>query len=247
MIRTKLKLRSRIFCFGGFTLVELMITLVISSFIVSAVYSVYITQQRTYVGQDQVTEMQQNIRAGLMLMTSAIRMAGYDPKGTTGAGITGMLAGRVQFTQDITDAAGTATDGDGIMGDAGEMIDLGFSPAEDTTGNGIPDSSTNGVPDAISLRQQSTNVTAGTSGGYQPIAENIQAIEFRYLDSTGAVTTVAANVRSIQISILARAGKPDQTFTNTITYTTASGATWGPYNDHYRRRLLKTTVRCRNL
>ena len=77
--------------------------------------------------------------------------------------------------------------------------------------------------------------------------ENFDGLEFRYLDSSGVVTVVPANIRSIQISILARAGKSDQEFTNNATYTTPSGTTWGPFNDNYRRRFLKTTVFCRNL
>ena len=65
----------------GFTLVELMITLAMSGIIVAAVYSAYVIQQKTYFTQDKVVEMQQNIRAGLEMMASEIRMATFDPGG----------------------------------------------------------------------------------------------------------------------------------------------------------------------
>ncbi len=85
----------------GFTLIELMIAIVISSFIVTAVYAANTTQQRTYHAQEQVAEMQQNLRAAMSFITSEIRMAGYDPEGSGNFGITSALAGRLQFTVDL--------------------------------------------------------------------------------------------------------------------------------------------------
>jgi len=191
--------------------------------------------------------MQQNLRAGLDMMMREIRMAGFDPTKKAGAGIITATPGHIGFTQDITGDPGTG-DSDGDTADSGEMIEFGFSLADDADRDGIPDSDSDGdgVRDAVSLGRQ----TGGT-GGYQPIADNIQAIEFRYLDSSGVVTTVPEDTRSVEISILARAGRPDRKFTDNMTYLPASNATdgtvWGPYNDNFRRRLLITTVNCRNM
>lgn len=219
----------------GFTLVELLITMVISGVIVASIYSAYVAQQKVYTAQNQVTEMQQNIRAAIDFITREIRMAGYDPTGNAGAGITAALAGQISFTLD--------NNSDGDTADAGENIDFGFSAAVDTDRNGIPDAVSNGVPESSSFGRQING------GGYQDIADSIQAIEFRYLDAANAVTANPVDIRSIQISILARASKPDRDFANTMTYTPASGATnnWGPYNDNFRRRLLITSIQCRNL
>ena len=63
----------------GFTMVELLITMLISGVIMAAIYSAYTAQQRTYLAQQQVAGMQQNIRAGLDIMVRELRMAGYDP------------------------------------------------------------------------------------------------------------------------------------------------------------------------
>lgn len=60
----------------GVTLIELMIALVISSVLVGGVYSIFITQQRTFVLQDQVVGVQQDARAALIIMARDIRMAG---------------------------------------------------------------------------------------------------------------------------------------------------------------------------
>lgn len=225
----------------GFTLIELMIAIVTSSLLVTAVYATHTTQQRTYHVQEQVAEMQQNLRAALFFITSEIRMAGYDPEGSDNFGITSALAGRLEFTVDL--------DEDGTLDGARskETIDIGFTNAvssvhRDVDGNGIPDLVNNGIPNAVNISKQTDN-----AGGYKSFAENIQALEFLYLDSTGAVTAVNNDICSIQITILARARRLDQKFTNSMIYTTPSSQTWGPYNDNYRRRMLTATIRCRNL
>lgn len=227
----------------GFTLVELMLAIAISIFVLGAIYAAYSAQQRTYIVQEQVTAMQQNIRAALYTIVGDIRTAGYDPLSTAGAGITTASAGQISFTQDAN--------GDGDTDDVGEMIDLGFSLADDAGRDGIPDidADGDGIPDARPLGRQ-----LGGAGGYQAIAENIQAIEFRYLDSAGNATVIINDIRAVQISILARAGEPDPNYLSTAvhdTYVAASGAIlWAPVagvTDNYRRRLLITTVQCRNI
>ncbi len=61
----------------GFTLVELMIALAMSGIIIAAVYSVYSVQQRAYGKQNQVMDIQQNLRAILYIISQEIRMAGF--------------------------------------------------------------------------------------------------------------------------------------------------------------------------
>lgn len=67
---------------AGVTLIELMIVLVIAAFLVAGVYSLFITQHRSYAVQDQVAGVQQDARAALDIMARDIRMAGF----VTGAG-----------------------------------------------------------------------------------------------------------------------------------------------------------------
>jgi type IV pilus assembly protein PilW len=67
---------------AGVTLIELMIVLVIAAVLVAGVYSLFITQQRSYAVQDQVAGAQQDARAALDIMAREIRMAGFG----TGAG-----------------------------------------------------------------------------------------------------------------------------------------------------------------
>jgi len=246
-MRLQLKISNR-----GFTLIELLITLAISGIIMTGVYTAFKSQQDSYLAQEQVAEMQQNIRAALDIMVREVRMAGFDPGREADATITTATVGRFGFTQDIAgaepdgidnDGDGTTdeTDGsepdysDGDTGDANETVTYGFAAGDDSEPNGIVDGNT-----VASLGRD-------TGGGFQPIAENIQAIEFNYLDEGGNATATLTDVRSVEISILARTFRPDRNYTNNNSYTTPGGQTWGPYNDNFRRRFQTITVKCRNM
>lgn len=234
----------------GFTMIELLVAMVVSMLVMAAIYAAYSAQQRTYFAQDQVVEMQMNTRAALNMLMKEIRMAGYDPLGTAGAGIVAANSHSIEFTMDLTDDAGT-DDGDGDLADIGESVYFGFNSAtvDVLPQDGIPDAMVNGVHVAAPLTRSTDGVT------FEFIAENIQAIHFQYLDALDTVTTVAADVRSVQISILARANLPDKDYIDSKTYTPASGIDWdlngaaagNAANDNYRRRLLITTVQCRNI
>ncbi|WP_321370653.1 prepilin-type N-terminal cleavage/methylation domain-containing protein [uncultured Desulfuromusa sp.] len=63
----------------GFTLVELIVAVAISGVIMTGIYSAFKTQQDSYLVQEQVAEVQQNIRASIDYMMRDLRMAGFDP------------------------------------------------------------------------------------------------------------------------------------------------------------------------
>ena len=82
------------------------------------------------------------------------------------------------------------------------------------------------------------------------IAENIDAVEFLYTMKTGAPTLVPAplsDIRAVTISLLARGSRTDSENVDNRVYNFNSGATWGPAGDKFHRRLLVTTIQCRNL
>lgn len=208
----------------GFTLIELMVTLLISSVAVGAIYTTYDKQRKIYTAQDQVVNVQQNLRAALSVMKNEVRMAGYDPSETGLYGVTAASAGSFSFTADLNNDAGSPGAGESFQY---ELYD-----------SSVP---LDGVND--SLRR--------TPGG-SSLADNIYNLEFDYQLSDDTWTTSPSvtqlnSIRAVKISILARSGRTDQDFVDTKKYLTASGAQWGPFNDHYRRRFMITTVKCRNL
>ena len=62
----------------GVTLIELLIGLVICAIVVAGIYRLFISQSRAYTVQDQVVEVQQNIRSAMEVMLRDLRMTAYD-------------------------------------------------------------------------------------------------------------------------------------------------------------------------
>ena len=61
----------------GFTLIELLIAMAISLVVLTSISIVFITHRKAYDVQEQITEMIQNGRAAMDMMSGEIRMTGY--------------------------------------------------------------------------------------------------------------------------------------------------------------------------
>ena len=202
---------------NGFTLVEMLVAVAIAGVVMAGIYSAYYSQQKSYIAQGEITKMQQNIRAAMYFMEREIRMAGCDPKGSAGAGITdlGWDAGlgrytSISFTEDI--------DADGEIDGGNENIAY--------------------VLDGTNLRRNG-----------HPIAQNIEALDFVYLGADGAPTAIINDIRSVQITLIARTDRGDPGYVNTETFQNQGGTSFAGYpkNDHFRRRHCTAQVKCRNL
>jgi len=62
----------------GTSFLEVMIALLILGVVTTAIFKLYITQHKNYLTQDDITTIQQNVRASIDEMSRHIRMAGYD-------------------------------------------------------------------------------------------------------------------------------------------------------------------------
>jgi len=62
----------------GTSFLEVMIALLILSVVTTAIFKLYITQHKNYLIQDDVTNIQQNVRASITELSRHIRMAGYN-------------------------------------------------------------------------------------------------------------------------------------------------------------------------
>jgi prepilin-type N-terminal cleavage/methylation domain-containing protein len=80
----------------GFSLIELLIALVIMSFLVASLYRIFVGQQKIYNVEDQVADMQQNVRVSISQMVRKIRTTGY------GGNILGSFGNVNGFTNIIT-------------------------------------------------------------------------------------------------------------------------------------------------
>ena len=78
----------------------------------------------------------------------------------------------------------------------------------DISGN---DGATTGTNENIIYSYNSTNKQILRNG--QPLADNITAFTFSYLDSAGAATYTTPDIRQVSVSITARTARPDPNYT----------------------------------
>lgn len=217
----------------GFTLIEILVALAISSVVMTAIYSSYRNQVSSHTTQQRIVNMQQNIRGGLTIMEREIRMAGYDPTGNAGARIT--LANRAELRMQMD------MDENGVTGGSNEIVR--YVLTNDQNMDGIAD----GTP---------CHLGRDTGGGRQPAADNIDALNFVYLDASGNVLATPVsnpdNIRTIQVTMVAREGTkvPVLSYktTDNRSYQNQQGQVVLPaQNDNFRRIILTSNIYCRNM
>jgi len=192
---------------GGFSLVELLIAMCVGLIVVTASYGFFTEQNQAYKVQEQVSELQQNVRTAMETMVREIRMTGYDTYNTPKvAGIVSAGANTIHFTQNITRTNPPyAPD---------EDID---DPNEDVTYF----LGATGYPNCLMRKaRQRTGTTTASALTDSVLAENIQSISFQYYDASDAVTAVLANIRKIEITLVGRTSKPDPNYAQNEGYRT---------------------------
>lgn len=224
----------------GFTLVELLIYVAMFSLVLTGMYSLFITNTRSYTSQENTMVMTQDLRATMQLMVTEIRMAACDPTEVGGIGFVDNAddrydtdANSIHFTRDITggDTDGIDNDNDGSVDETDEVF-FGDGDTNDShedinyylyTSNGI----------------QKLGRRTGGAGSPQPVAENITSLTLSYLfedgdqgtpnETDGDTTNDLADIRSVQVSVTGETADVD------------------PITGQTKQRTVTTWVKVRNL
>jgi type IV pilus assembly protein PilW len=179
-------------CSSGFTLIELLVSMTISVAVLAAVAKTFTVQTRQNSAEEQMAQMQQNVRGALDLMVREIQMARYNPAGTAfPAGTYGVTysASQLEIKSDVTDGNGTISTATGSV----EDIIYAFDSANRTITRKL-----------------------GSGGTADILADNVTSFTFSYYDGNGAAVTSSVNsesIRKITITIVARTAKPDPGYT----------------------------------
>ena len=232
----------------GFTLIELLVAMTVGLVVMAGVSMTFRSQQKSYLLQEQMAAMQQNLRAAMYHMEREIRMAGCDPNKTANAHIIAANTTSISFTQDIRGATdGSLPDGD--TKDPNEEITYYL---KDIDADGFSDE----------LRRNDLNGKGIDDPVDASIADNISALNFVYLRQDGTridpdvagdvASTDIPQIRSVEITLLARTGRGDRGYQNNTVYYNQAPAPgpdpiFGPAGDNNRRKLLTTWIKCRNL
>jgi type IV pilus assembly protein PilW len=227
----------------GMTLIELMVAMAIASVLMAGIYTFYQNQLKSHITQEELVDMQQDARVGMYMMTREIRMAGFDPA-NTGATNRTANAGQIAFDSDEND--------DGVIDVATERFY--FALSNDADRDGVAD----GTPCNLERGGWDNSLNPVN---LSPVALNIDALNFVYLDSAGNVldddgngnvTGNMAAIRSVQVTLVARSGDQLPVLmrrqTDRQDYTNQQGTLLlAAQNDNFRRIRLTAAVKVRNM
>ncbi len=249
----------------GFTLVEILITLLLASIVTAAIYKTFREQQKSYIVQEEVVEMQQNLRAALDIMSREIRMAGYDPLQSGNFGFLRADARLIRFTIDFDNSGGTPGndetityqlydyDSDGVAAElrrtttsldlpiALNIEAIGFAYGFDNDADGYLDKDASG-----------NTIWAIDTNGDGRLDTNLDSNSDGIIDANDSTSGVAlttpvdiSTIRAVRLWVLARTSRADKKFRDRRTYVV--GNQHLTPNDGYRRRLVSITIKCRNM
>ena len=260
----------------GYTIVELMLSIVISSIILASLYQMFHSQQKNYMTHSESYNMNQNLRSAVYVLTKDLKIAGYNPADSeriTPGFVDNFDANifadigksdidyanekdRLAFTADKNSDECIDADNDKA---AAEPICNEFKTKDPFA---LTDDGERG--EQIAYRLNGNNLerfnseiydaTNSLEDAWQVIATNIDALNFTFIDKNNNVIddpTTTANrdqIRHVEMSIIARTENRDYKYNSSKTYTNKQGDELCPtcQNDHYHRQQLSSTVRLRN-
>ncbi|MBW1787110.1 MAG: prepilin-type N-terminal cleavage/methylation domain-containing protein [Deltaproteobacteria bacterium] len=218
----------------GFTLIELMIALALGGIVSAAVYTTYKSQLDSYVTQEAVAVMQQNLRAAMFIIGHEVRNAGVNP--TQGANTFPVAAspGSFQFAADLINNSTGAIGSDGLADDT-----ITYNLVGDVLCR-------NGVEVARNIDALSFVYFDGTINDGEDSDEDgiIDELGEGTISLVGDIRTIAA----VQVTLVARSDRADPKFLNNTVYTepiTNNDLVTAP-GDHFRRRMLSAVFKVRN-
>lgn len=225
----------------GFALVEMLVALAISGIVLSSIYAVFTSQSRSYDIQTQIVDLQQSLRSSMRTMEWDLRQTGYNPGDLTeGRASTDGIDNNCNGTTDEVDNTTT------LLVDESEAIAFKvalpnkLTISQDLDGDGVVCAD----KERVTYELNGTTLEKNT----RPLSENIEVLNFVYLDEDAHVVTSIGEVRSVQITLVGRTKFQDREYRNNQSYFNLQGnEILSAQNDGYRRRVLTSQVYSRNL
>lgn len=166
----------------GFTITEILVAVAIVSIMIMGIFTLYVGQEASYVHQQEILQLQQQMRVALNKIVKEIRMAGYDPQQANETtpntfGIQTAAANSIYFTVD--------TDRDGVVD---------------------PDERYRVRVDSSKVEYSDDNGTTWQSLTWHSLVAPVEAVSlsFTYYDSDGTVTAVLQDIRVVRIALTER-------------------------------------------
>ena len=164
---------------GGFTVTELVLALAIMMMVMAAMVSLLISLNRAYTAQNVTAGVQQVTRAGINIMTRAIRMAGLNPLKINQIGILEASVNKIRFQHD--------TNGSGTI-EIGQDEDIAY---------------------LLNGNRQLIRQKDGNSRSNKSLIDHVNDLTFKYFDRDDEETSILDDIHTVEISLTVRepAGK----------------------------------------
>lgn len=233
----------------GFTLVELMMALSISGIVLTAGYHMFTGQRQTYSLQNEIAQMQQNVRASEHMIVREIRMAGYE--------VADMYIGVDVPGQPFSDGEKNAFE---------EATSQSIAFTSDVDGDGKMETIRYSLKkDSLARENWKWDALLGNwekSGGARSMSENMEGLHFcywiladdeglnnnrdddgdSYVDEEGELLLTAhpskeerEHIRIVRLTLTAKSTRPDHHYIDPV------------HGDHFRRITLSSIIRPRNV
>ena len=164
---------------GGFTVTELVLALAIMMMVMAAMVSLLISLNRAYTAQNVTAGVQQVTRAGINIMTRAIRMAGLNPLKINQIGILEASVNKIRFQHD--------TNGSGTI-EIGQDEDIAY---------------------LLNGNRQLIRQKDGNSRSNKSLIDHVNDLTFKYFNRDDEETSILDDIHTVEISLTVRepAGK----------------------------------------
>jgi type IV pilus assembly protein PilW len=259
----------------GFTLIELLVSMAVSLLVITMIAGIFSSARVNHEVQDDVAQMQENIRISSSLIRRIVFHAGHRARpstssveadlgmGGTGFGIFG--SNGTALTADNQDFVTISFEGDGLAdAPSGSITDclgnaVGVGTAADVTavsGGGLFPRSSNRLQVRNFSGRPWLSCSLDNGASWVQLVPDIEAMELQYgedIDSDGAAdrftraesSTDFGRVTAVRVNLLFRTNRPIATGNTNATYVMGD-QTYGPFSDLRVRRTVMITAGVRN-
>ena len=176
----------------GFTLVEMLLSILILAIVSGGVFSTFNNSQLSYQSHQDVTEVISKSRFSLDQLMTYFRQAGNDPQGhlasNTIAPIEILGTGHVRINSDLTGSVPDPSD-----------------PTNPLKSTGDPDGTLDNLYEQVVARYDSAQQRIYLDIGYgeEILASDISSFDLTFFDSAGNITTTEGEIVRVRAELVA--------------------------------------------
>jgi prepilin-type N-terminal cleavage/methylation domain-containing protein len=197
----------------GFTLAEMLVVCALMGTVMAGVLSLLMIGQQSATATANKVDAQSNARMGIDRLIEEVREAGYLPAGPTCPGAPGTPCPPYTYGNFSAISAQSAT-GLTIQNDWNASNDIQAAAVTDPITGSLRGEQIVYTFAAGQLRRQEIGIDPGAV----VVAAGITSLAYTYLDQNNTVTAVAANIRTVTITMTTQqsAGQPQVTMVHRV-------------------------------